>query len=146
MQQRAPGARYAEVALILLEGLQGLEILLIRRAERAYYPWSGRVFFSSRRRHTGVDCDWSSDVCSSDLGGAQSERQMSEGAQSKRQMSKGAQCERQMSGGAQSKRQMSRGAQSKRQMSEGAQSERQMSRSEESRGGKDRRSQRSPYQ
>src|SRR2546430_13633297 len=30
----------------------------------------GRViffFFSSRRRHTRFDCDWSSDVCSSDL-------------------------------------------------------------------------------
>src|SRR5256886_10274996 len=26
------------------------------------------VFFSSRRRHTRFDCDWSSDVCSSDLG------------------------------------------------------------------------------
>src|SRR2546430_6046369 len=39
--------------------------------------WIGRVvgyvlffFFSSRRRHTRFDCDWSSDVCSSDLGGA----------------------------------------------------------------------------
>src|SRR2546430_7571257 len=40
-------------------------------------PWanSARVvvvetcffFFSSRRRHTRFDCDWSSDVCSSDL-------------------------------------------------------------------------------
>src|SRR2546430_5897885 len=40
-------------------------------------PWSqsdsnnrlSRVcfFFSSRRRHTRFDCDWSSDVCSSDL-------------------------------------------------------------------------------
>src|SRR2546430_11906718 len=31
--------------------------------------WRGRVcfFFSSRRRHTRFDCDWSSDVCSSDL-------------------------------------------------------------------------------
>src|SRR3990167_6666679 len=29
---------------------------------------SGPVFFfSSRRRHTRFDCDWSSDVCSSDL-------------------------------------------------------------------------------
>src|SRR2546430_3123718 len=32
---------------------------------------AGRVmlffFFSSRRRHTRFDCDWSSDVCSSDL-------------------------------------------------------------------------------
>src|SRR2546430_8570016 len=27
--------------------------------------WS--VFFSSRRRHTRFDCDWSSDVCCSDL-------------------------------------------------------------------------------
>src|SRR5688572_32709362 len=29
----------------------------------------GLFFFSSRRRHTRFDCDWSSDVCSSDLGG-----------------------------------------------------------------------------
>src|SRR2546427_7382330 len=28
---------------------------------------SSRFFFSSRRRHTRFDCDWSSDVCSSDL-------------------------------------------------------------------------------
>src|SRR5438034_8734560 len=26
-----------------------------------------RIFFSSRRRHTRSLCDWSSDVCSSDL-------------------------------------------------------------------------------
>src|SRR5438270_4086801 len=26
-----------------------------------------RLFFSSRRRHTRFDCDWSSDMCSSDL-------------------------------------------------------------------------------
>src|SRR2546430_13699942 len=33
------------------------------------YLWCGRCdfFFSSRRRHTRFDCDWSSDVCSSDL-------------------------------------------------------------------------------
>src|SRR5256886_8480108 len=30
----------------------------------------GFFFFSSRRRHTRFDCDWSSDVCSSDLGKA----------------------------------------------------------------------------
>src|SRR2546430_13674851 len=29
-------------------------------------------FFSSRRRHTRFDCDWSSDVCSSDLSAGQS--------------------------------------------------------------------------
>src|SRR5690242_15183374 len=28
-------------------------------------------FFSSRRRHTRLTCDWSSDVCSSDLGAAE---------------------------------------------------------------------------
>src|SRR5256886_7748558 len=28
---------------------------------------SRSFFFSSRRRHTRFDCDWSSDVCSSDL-------------------------------------------------------------------------------
>src|SRR5688572_32130907 len=31
---------------------------------RVYYFF---FFFSSRRRHTRFDCDWSSDVCSSDL-------------------------------------------------------------------------------
>src|SRR5256886_7021226 len=37
-----------------------------RRASR---PYSTILFFffSSRRRHTRFDCDWSSDVCSSDL-------------------------------------------------------------------------------
>src|SRR5256886_5036505 len=29
--------------------------------------YSFYFFFSSRRRHTRFDCDWSSDVCSSDL-------------------------------------------------------------------------------
>src|SRR5688572_31282789 len=29
--------------------------------------WFCCFFFSSRRRHTRFDCDWSSDVCSSDL-------------------------------------------------------------------------------
>src|SRR5205085_6642159 len=29
--------------------------------------WDLGFFFSSRRRHTRFDCDWSSDVCSSDL-------------------------------------------------------------------------------
>src|SRR2546430_1536580 len=31
------------------------------------YSSGYNVFFSSRRRHTIFDCDWSSDVCSSDL-------------------------------------------------------------------------------
>src|SRR5690242_21482295 len=29
--------------------------------------WVSFFFFSSRRRHTRLTCDWSSDVCSSDL-------------------------------------------------------------------------------
>src|SRR2546430_6440534 len=41
------------------------------RSAQAASPWRIRgvalFFFSSRRRHTRFDCDWSSDVCSSDL-------------------------------------------------------------------------------
>src|SRR2546427_10265593 len=33
------------------------------------FLFSHFFFFSSRRRHTRFDCDWSSDVCSSDLCG-----------------------------------------------------------------------------
>src|SRR6266478_9283123 len=36
----------------------------------AHWPVAVKLkffFFSSRRRHTSFDCDWSSDVCSSDL-------------------------------------------------------------------------------
>src|SRR2546430_9616919 len=33
-------------------------------------------FFSSRRRHTRFDCDWSSDVCSSDLGPGVDQRRL----------------------------------------------------------------------
>src|SRR6266478_545 len=33
-----------------------------------FMPFAIFFFFSSRRRHTRFDCDWSSDVCSSDLG------------------------------------------------------------------------------
>src|SRR6266568_7491733 len=32
-------------------------------------------FFSSRRRHTRWNCDWSSDVCSSDLSTASAQKQ-----------------------------------------------------------------------
>src|SRR6266850_6084857 len=42
-------------------------------------------FFSSRRRHTRLQGDWSSDVCSSDLGGAPRRRGSADGsAQSSR--------------------------------------------------------------
>src|SRR5207237_6789536 len=37
---------------------------------------AGRLFlYSRRRRHTRFKCDWSSDVCSSDLTGSFSERE-----------------------------------------------------------------------
>ena len=39
----APDARPAAVALVLLEGPDGLEILLIKRAERVDDPWSGQI-------------------------------------------------------------------------------------------------------
>src|SRR5688572_30477452 len=38
-----------------------------RRRARAGRCAACGFFFSSRRRHTSFDCDWSSDVCSSDL-------------------------------------------------------------------------------
>src|SRR6266478_7056789 len=37
--------------------------------DRRSASFRDRFFFSSRRRHTRFDCDWSSDVCSSDLDG-----------------------------------------------------------------------------
>src|SRR2546430_12845231 len=38
-----------------------------KRARSYSYSRYMCFFFSSRRRHTRFDCDWSSDVCSSDL-------------------------------------------------------------------------------
>jgi len=52
----APDARPAAVALVLLEGRQGLEILLIRRAERADDPWSGHIALPGGR-YDGGDRD-----------------------------------------------------------------------------------------
>src|SRR2546430_8734973 len=46
-------------------------------ARRRYQRPRSFFFFSSRRRHTRFDCDWSSDVCSSDLDPAAPELQMS---------------------------------------------------------------------
>src|SRR3989475_8238190 len=39
----------------------------LRTGKLIMYEHDGPFFFSSRRRHTRFDCDWSSDVCSSDL-------------------------------------------------------------------------------
>src|SRR2546430_4534012 len=49
----------------------GLSCRIIREAYLSGYDgrhtYLSSFFFSSRRRHTRFDCDWSSDVCSSDL-------------------------------------------------------------------------------
>src|SRR5256886_9285223 len=50
-----------EPPCVLLDSLDEVGVL------RAYLRFLS-FFFSSRRRHTRFDCDWSSDVCSSDLG------------------------------------------------------------------------------
>src|SRR2546430_10236608 len=42
---------------------EGKSVSVIYRTPSCSYVF----FFSSRRRHTRFDCDWSSDVCSSDL-------------------------------------------------------------------------------
>src|SRR2546430_1508135 len=69
---RAPHARRvtrANRVEYVAPTLQRIEPGLRRRIARALER--ARVeryfFFSSRRRHTRFDCDWSSDVCSSDL-------------------------------------------------------------------------------
>src|SRR2546430_4457592 len=53
-------------AMTLLSRITGLA----RESLKAFAVgavWQLYSFFSSRRRHTRFDCDWSSDVCSSDL-------------------------------------------------------------------------------
>src|SRR2546430_5564882 len=55
---------WSHAASIVLTEDYPLHLSLMRR-----YPGSlskSWFFFSSRRRHTRFDCDWSSDVCSSD--------------------------------------------------------------------------------
>src|SRR5256886_5081478 len=52
--------------IILTLSVSSVLNLLLRLVALLLYLNS--FFFSSRRRHTRFDCDWSSDVCSSDLG------------------------------------------------------------------------------
>jgi 8-oxo-dGTP pyrophosphatase MutT (NUDIX family) len=49
----APDARPAAVALVLLEGPQGPEIILIKRAERDDDPWSGQMALPGGRYDVG---------------------------------------------------------------------------------------------
>src|SRR3954464_5981174 len=48
-------------------GGRGSMISCPPRGQRSGHRDVGLFFFSSRRRHTRLSCDWSSDVCSSDL-------------------------------------------------------------------------------
>src|SRR5215211_6265682 len=51
-------------AEVEMEKLEGIELaVLLHELDR----FDHLFFFSSRRRHTSSLCDWSSDVCSSDL-------------------------------------------------------------------------------
>jgi 8-oxo-dGTP pyrophosphatase MutT (NUDIX family) len=43
LRVEAPGARLAAVALVLVPGADGIELLLIRRAEAVGDPWSGHM-------------------------------------------------------------------------------------------------------
>ena len=52
----APEARPAAVALVLLEGQHGLEIVIIKRAERGDDPWSGQIALPGGR-HDARDRD-----------------------------------------------------------------------------------------
>src|SRR5258706_7250273 len=47
--------------------MTGVRMCWERDADRTQIAWQLYFFFSSRRRHTRLVSDWSSDVCSSDL-------------------------------------------------------------------------------
>src|SRR3712207_7209873 len=55
--------RYKAVRAVIEHVVVGLAVLVAMKRMRVIF------FFSSRRRHTRYWRDWSSDVCSSDLGG-----------------------------------------------------------------------------
>lgn len=55
-RERVPEGRPAAVAAIVREGAEGLEVLLIKRAEREGDPWSGHMAFPGGR-HEAKDPD-----------------------------------------------------------------------------------------
>src|SRR5690242_1534830 len=57
------------VGVHAIVGREGVILLIATVAisdTAQYYTGRAFFFFSSRRRHTRLTCDWSSDVCSSD--------------------------------------------------------------------------------
>src|SRR5256886_5687583 len=57
----------AELGTIFIWGQRSLSLILCYYCLMLHSVIVFFFFFSSRRRHTRFDCDWSSDVCSSDL-------------------------------------------------------------------------------
>src|SRR2546430_10297357 len=64
--RRAEGHYVATEAAMVPPGYTGRIFAGVRRALFGPPLATEAFFFSSRRRHTRFDCDWSSDVCSSD--------------------------------------------------------------------------------
>src|SRR6266571_7149170 len=62
----AAGAASRRVEERLLRVVTGATERSIRSLLERYRDAGNAFFFSSRRRHTRLTCDWSSDVCSSD--------------------------------------------------------------------------------
>src|SRR2546430_4188753 len=64
-----------EAVTVLRDPVRGGRVRLGAKARKVDEGLARVVFFSGGRRHTRFDCDWSSDVCSSDLeGGSEEER------------------------------------------------------------------------
>src|SRR2546430_415678 len=59
-----PPAMFRVVPCLLWNGQYFLDVSLVSCSR--LFSFFFFFFFSSRRRHTRFDCDWSSDVCSSD--------------------------------------------------------------------------------
>src|SRR2546430_3437833 len=62
------GSVVASITDSILAIMARLSCIRLLRVSQCLRSCPVVFFFSSRRRHTIFDCDWSSDVCSSDLG------------------------------------------------------------------------------
>src|ERR1019366_758320 len=72
VRSRMPGPREKKTHVDLVELLDGVPIAMPPSrhiGDRHRATQAADLLFSSRRGHTSLVSDWSSDVCSSDLGG-----------------------------------------------------------------------------
>src|SRR5256885_2972216 len=69
-QANVKDAHFTLVAHIVSAGVAfdatGDGVIVVKPAQASKFTMTTTVFFSSRRRHTRLQGDWSSDVCSSD--------------------------------------------------------------------------------